>query len=46
MMQKTSLYTQKPAQHLLQHKTSLQNDWKISGVKSENYQETTNKDID
>jgi len=45
-MQKPSVCTQKPAQHLLQHKTSRQEDSRISGVKSESYQETKNQDVD
>lgn len=31
---------------LLQHKTCLQNDWKISCVKSANYQDTESSDMD
>lgn len=31
---------------LLQHRTPLQNDWKISSVKSANYQKTESRDMD
>lgn len=31
---------------LLQHRTPLQNDWKISSVESANYQETESRDMD